>query len=127
MKWFWEQYVGDDVPASDPYLSPGRAMRLASLPPTHVITAEFDVLRDEGEAYAARMAKAGNEMTLRRYDGVIHGFFHLRALFDDAHTALSDIATVIKQRLDRLREPKVTAVIQVLPRPVLSRQASLDQ
>jgi acetyl esterase len=62
-----------------------------------VVTAEFDVLRDEGEAYAARLSKAGTETTLRRYDGVIHGFFHLRSIFDDAQTAMSDIASVIKQ------------------------------
>lgn len=98
MKWFWQQYVDGYVPASDAYLSPGRAIRLGSLPPAHVVTAEFDVLRDEGEAYAARMAKGGTEMTLRRYNGVIHGFFHLRTVFDDAQTALSDIASVIKQR-----------------------------
>ncbi len=97
MQWFWQQYIDGDTPP-DPYLAPARAVRLGSLPPAHVVTAEFDVLRDEGEAYAARLSKAGTETTLRRYDGMIHGFFHLRTVFDEAQNAMLDIASIIKQR-----------------------------
>lgn len=71
--WYQEQYVGD-ADATDPRISPLLADDLSGLPPAYVAVAGFDPLRDEGEAYARRMAEAGVQVTLRRHDGLIHPF-----------------------------------------------------
>ena len=76
MAWFWDMYAGK-ADRSDPYMAPLRAANLGGLPPTLIITAECDVLRDEGEAYAARLQAAGIPTVLARYDGMPHGFLTL--------------------------------------------------
>ncbi len=73
MKWFWDQYAGSNH-APEPYLSPIHAKSLAGLPPALVITAEYDPLRDQGELYGKRLAEAGVPTTVKRFDGMIHGF-----------------------------------------------------
>jgi acetyl esterase len=83
MAWFWEQYLGDDD-GSHPYASPLRAADLTGLPPATVITAEFDPLRDEGEAYATALAAAGVPTEAFRADGLFHGFFGLDELLPEA-------------------------------------------
>jgi acetyl esterase len=70
---------------------------LAGLPPALVITAEFDPLRDEGEAYAARLAQAGVRATASRYDGVIHGFFSFGALVEPAAEANREAVTALQK------------------------------
>ncbi|GAA4097956.1 alpha/beta hydrolase [Actinomadura miaoliensis] len=82
-----EMYRGDADPA-DPLLAPLRAPDLSGLAPATVITAELDVLRDEGEAYARRLAEAGVPVELRRYEGVVHSFFLLTEHFDAAVDAM---------------------------------------
>jgi acetyl esterase len=82
MKWFWDQYTSDDRERAEITASPLRATteQLTGLPPALVITAEADVLRDEGEAYARRLRSAGVPVVATRYQGVIHDFVMLNAL-----------------------------------------------
>jgi acetyl esterase/lipase len=82
MAWFWDAYLPDVERRSEPYASPLRASdeQLAGLPPAFVIVDEADVLRDEGEAYAARLRAAGVPVTTVRYDGITHDFMMLNPL-----------------------------------------------
>jgi acetyl esterase len=73
MEWFERHYAGQ-AQRADPGISPARAEDLSGQPPAIVVTAEFDPLRDEGEAYAAALQAAGVPVTLQRYEGMIHGF-----------------------------------------------------
>jgi acetyl esterase len=75
MKWFMGHYLPDAQSASHPHYAVLSAADLSSLPPAWVLTAEFDPLRDEGEAYADRLRAAGVAVETVRYDGMIHGFF----------------------------------------------------
>lgn len=88
MRWFWDQYTTDPDQRAQITASPLRAGtdQLASLPPALVITAEADVLRDEGEAYADKLRAAGVAVTAVRYQGIIHDFVMLNAL-RDTHAA----------------------------------------
>ena len=82
MAWFWDAYLPDLDRRSEPYASPLRASdeQLSGLPPAFVIVDEADVLRDEGEAYAARLRAAGNDVTTVRYNGITHDFMMLNPL-----------------------------------------------
>ncbi|MEU1384630.1 MULTISPECIES: alpha/beta hydrolase [unclassified Nonomuraea] len=82
MQWFWDQYTTSDAERAEITASPLRATaeELAGLPPALVITGEADVLRDEGEAYAAKLRAAGVPVTAVRYQGIIHDFVMLNAL-----------------------------------------------
>jgi len=99
MIWFWNHYLTDEDSAADPYVSPLRAEDLSRLPQALIITAEYDPLRDEGEAYARRLKAAGVPVTLSRYDGMIHGFIRMTARLDQARTALNEVADVLKGAL----------------------------
>ena len=77
---FRDYYLGGPAEHRHPHASPLHIPDLRGLPPALVITVEYDPLRDEGEAYAARLREAGVPTTVSRYDGVIHGFFSLRGL-----------------------------------------------
>ena len=65
-----------------------KPLDLSGLPSTRVITAEYDLLRDEGEAYAEQLKAAGGPAELERYDGVIHGFFHFSGVMDRGRKAV---------------------------------------
>lgn len=99
MAWFWDQYLPDPARRAQPDAAPLRADGLAGLPPAVVITAEHDVLRDEGERYAARLADAGVPVTHRRFDGQLHGFFTNLDQLPQSRVAIDLVADAISARL----------------------------
>ena len=99
MAWFYEQYVGPDVDRKDPLLSPLYAPDLTGLPAALVITAEYDPLRDEGEAYADALQQAGVSARASRYDGLVHGFFPLDGVIPAATGAMDEAAAALKNAL----------------------------
>jgi acetyl esterase len=103
MKWFWDAYAPDEGRREDPHVSPLRASlaQLAGLPPALVITDENDVLRDEGEAYAAKLSQAGVKVTQVRYLGTIHDFVMLNGLADTPATrsAIDLASATLRQAL----------------------------
>lgn len=88
--WFRDQYLGTVGYPQDALASPMRATTLRGLAPAHVITAEVDPLRDDAEAYAARLAADGVSVTRKRYDGVFHGFFTEVEVYTKAREAVAD-------------------------------------
>jgi acetyl esterase len=93
MNWYWRQYLGEgDDGATNPDISPGALQDLRRLPRAIVVTAEADILRDEGEAYAQRLFFSGIETEGYRYDGMIHGFLRMAGVVDRSKTALDEIA-----------------------------------
>jgi acetyl esterase len=99
MRWFWGHYLERPEQGDDPLASPLRAKDLAGLPPAQVITAEYDPLRDEGEAYAARLREAGVATELLRYPGQIHGFFSLYDALDDGRAAVERAGAALRAAL----------------------------
>lgn len=87
--WFYDQYVPSREQRTDPRFAPIRTPNLADLPPALILTAEYDLLRDEDERYAKRLEDTGCEVTLINYAGMIHGFF-----------TLGDLAQAVKARED---------------------------
>jgi acetyl esterase/lipase len=97
MQWFWDQYTTDEKQRAEITASPLRATteQLTGLPPALVITGEADVLRDEGEAYANRLRKAGVAVTAVRFQGIIHDFVMLDAL-RETHAAEAAITLAVR-------------------------------
>ena len=89
MKWFWGSYLNEAREGDNPLASPIRSTDLTGLPPATVITAEFDPLRDEGEAYAEQLAAAGIPVDCRRWDGIIHGFFQMGQFLPKGNEAVA--------------------------------------
>jgi acetyl esterase len=99
MEWFWQLYLGDMREGNNPYASPLKAPDLAGLPPAFVITAEYDPLRDEGEAYASRLREAGVSVSMKRFDGMMHGFYQMGAIMDAGRDWIADAAQFLKSTL----------------------------
>ncbi|MFB4400008.1 alpha/beta hydrolase [Pseudomonas inefficax] len=103
MQWFWDSYTSDPRQRDDIHASPLRASleQLKGLPPALVQTAEMDVLRDEGEAYARKLGAAGVPVTAVRYNGMIHDFGLLNVLgqVPGTRSAMDQAAQAIRQHL----------------------------
>jgi acetyl esterase/lipase len=103
MKWFWDNYTSDAKQRAKIHASPLRATteQLQGLPPALIQTAEFDVLRDEGEAYARKLDAAGVTVTATRYNGMIHDFGLLNPLahISGAHSAMLQAGAELKKHL----------------------------
>ncbi|MFI6807502.1 alpha/beta hydrolase [Streptomyces luteogriseus] len=104
MEWFWNAYIPDRAQRSEITASPLKADlgQLAGLPPAFLLVDEADVLRDEGEAYAAELRAAGVDITTVRYDGITHDFMMLNPL-SDTHATRAAVAQAVAVLRDALR------------------------
>jgi acetyl esterase len=107
MRWFFDCYAGGGSNPGDPTISPLRAADLRSgdlrgVAPAFVLTAQYDPLRDEGEAYAAALGASGVDVSLTRYDGMIHAFFGLGAVFDAGTEAVADVGAELRRAFGTL-------------------------
>lgn len=104
MKWFWDQYTTDEDERNEITASPLRATeeQVAFFPPTLIITAEADVLRDEGEAFAAKLRRAGVDVTQVRYGGIIHDFVMVNSMHDtpQSKAAVAQAVAFLRDVLD---------------------------
>lgn len=99
MKRGWAEYLPESADPRDPLASPLYANDVAGAAPAFVLTAEYDTLRDEGEAYARRLLEAGSVVQARRYLGTIHGFFTMTGTLGIAREALQDVADFLRWRI----------------------------
>ncbi|MEJ2870483.1 alpha/beta hydrolase [Actinomycetospora sp. OC33-EN08] len=99
MEWFWDHYLSDPEQSTEPYASPLLAEDLAGLPPAIVVTCEFDPLRDEGRAYAQRLAAAGVEVTHSDYAGAIHAIYWLAGVSDLGRDLHAEVAEAVRVRV----------------------------
>ena len=95
MIWYWNHYLGAEADTTNPYAVPLQAKDLGRLPSALIITAEYDPLRDEGDAYADRFRAAGVPTVSSRYDGMIHGFFGMSAVLDKGKQAMSEASAAL--------------------------------
>jgi acetyl esterase/lipase len=105
MVWFRGHYLANERDMADPLASPLLAPDLRGLPPALVITAEFDPLRDEGEAYGRKLAEAGVPATISRYDGMIHGFVRMAPVLDQGKVAIGESCRALQAAFARATQP----------------------
>lgn len=98
MRYFWSCYCGGSQ-KDERSASPLQMSDCTDLPPAWILTAEFDVLRDEGERFADKMKAAGVSVELERWSGQIHGFFHLAGFFNEGKRAVERAAQKLKEAL----------------------------
>ena len=99
IEWFWGLYLPDRADAADPEVSPLRAPDVSAAAPALVVTAEYDPLRDEGEAYAAKLRDAGVDVEHRRAAGMLHGFLRMPGVIEAANDAIDRIAARVREAL----------------------------
>ena len=99
LDWFYAQYLADPSIVGNPMVSPVLADDLSNLPPAFVITAEFDILRDDGECYADRLNAAGVPAEVHRYDGTIHGFVSMAGAIEEGQRAIDESAARLRDAL----------------------------
>jgi len=97
MMQFWDHYLPNPAERDQAMASPLRSRNLQGLPPALVLTAECDPLRDEGEAYAARLSESGVAVSLKRYPGMIHGFFSLSSAIPSGKQAIQDAGAALRR------------------------------
>jgi acetyl esterase len=100
INYYYNHYVPAGTDRKHVLLSPIYAESFIGLPPAHIMTAEFDPLRDEGEAYAAKLQAAGVPVTCTRYEGMIHAFFSLDGMLDQGKKAIEEAATALRAAFD---------------------------
>ena len=98
MRWFWDNYL-DPGDADNPDASPLRADSVAGLPRTLIVTAAYDLLSDEAEAYADRLRAAGVEVTCQRHNDLVHGFFNWVGLVDRSTEAMDSLGDWMRRNL----------------------------
>jgi acetyl esterase len=101
MVWFYGHYMNSDADRTNPYLSPACAKSLAGLPSAYVMTCAVDPLRDEGEAYAEALRKAGVAVKSKRYPGVCHGFLMMPGVIDAAKAGVADCCAELRNAIER--------------------------
>ena len=99
LQWHQDHYLAAPELASDWRVSPLLAPDHSGLPPAFLVTAECDPLHGQGELYAAKLEAAGTPVELRRYPGMIHGFFGLDTVFDQSADAMRDAGGALRRAL----------------------------
>lgn len=97
MSWFWKHYLGSESDKANHLVAPLLTPDVSGLPPAVIITAEFDPLRDEGEAYAKKLHNAGVNVRFKKFDGVVHEFFGLAGAVSKAKEALKFVTSSVKE------------------------------
>ncbi|MCH1867217.1 alpha/beta hydrolase [Nocardioides sp. CFH 31398] len=97
MEWYWQQYAATDADREHPDMAPLLSDALGTLPPTLVVTAEHDPLRDEGEELVVRLADAGVSVVGTRYQGQVHGFWRHPSVFDAAEPLTGQMGAFLRQ------------------------------
>ena len=105
MQWFWDQYLAEPALASHPHASPLRMDTTVGLPSTYLMVAEFDVLRDEGEAFAQRLRDSGVETLSRCQAGMNHGFLKYTGVIEEADAAIADACVWLRRVLQIETDP----------------------
>jgi len=103
IRWYFGQYLPQHIDRRDPRISPLFAPTLQGLPPAFIATAECDPLRDEAEHYAQRLREAGVTVTLKRYAGMIHGFFQMAGVIDQGRNLIANIGTELQKAAARVK------------------------
>ena len=110
LDWLYSQYLDDPATALNPMVSPVLAKDLSNLPPAFVVTAEYDILRDDDEYYVERLRAAGVAADLHRYEGTIHGFISMAGAIDSGGEAIDECALKLREAFS----PSASEAYQVM-------------